>query len=219
MKKVLHEHAESYHCTEESIEEYCSLLRETREERSSFVIKNDTRESLLAIGDGPVDAENHRMDALRLSPYLLRFIRQQFYSSLRMFYHEHIMEGKIERQSFSAHALMNGLDQALDFLDNDICDWDFIQEDVRISRTLLICVKALDRTARLFCGYNSMWYGRVIAGRERRHFYILNNFIEAHQRCQKLVPTFLGGKEDDDFWLPEEVKVKNESSVLVRVTA
>ena len=155
MQKMLSHSSETFNCTDESVKEYCSLLTAAGDDRDSFVVKNEIRHSMLNLAheshhspSRPNRRTQDMSDALNHSPYLLKFIRQQFYSSLRAHYHESIMGGKIERQSYSAHSLINSLDKALDFLGEELTDWAFVEKDLQIPQWQLVLAKAVDQLAK-----------------------------------------------------------------------
>ena len=121
MRKAARRIAEGYQCDEHEIEQYCSLLGDERLSRTSIQYKNDVRHDLLRMSISPRErSSTSATDTGSLSSYLLRFLRQQFYTTLKAQYNEYIISGRIERQSYTAHTLDNAVDRALDYLSDPV---------------------------------------------------------------------------------------------------
>jgi len=61
-----------------------------------------------------------------VNTFLAKYLRKQFYENLRTYYLNAIKDGKIQRASYSSQALLNSIDEALDFTSDPLCDWKIL---------------------------------------------------------------------------------------------
>jgi NhaP-type Na+/H+ or K+/H+ antiporter len=179
-----------------------------------------------------------------LSPDLLAYVRGIFLEIVRVKYWQHIDRGKLPRLSHSAQYLLYSVDVGLDEVRNidGLQDWPSLEQHV-VSKSWFIrifmlldsilphwtCLKFIPRTL-----------GKLEATRDKRNYYMLTSFIEAHEHAQRKMHSFLGIEEDEDSsdpssqqrsssvddqasngttscLSPEEIRVKSESEEAVGV--
>lgn len=205
-----------YNCDIIDVQDYCSLIKpltDTTTKRSVLSLSGeDVRNSLLSLSRR---FENNSIDSDELSDNVMTYLRKQFYESLRSYYINIIKEGKIDRASYASQALLNSVDVALDFIHEDLCDWDFILNKLNIPPVQIYITKLVDKIC-LYFKVPSRLHAWLIVRKRRRHIYIVTNYLDAHRQVSKSIPTFLGGSELDEDLLPEELKLKNESFYMIQ---
>jgi NhaP-type Na+/H+ or K+/H+ antiporter len=163
-----------------------------------------------------------------MMPEVLSFVRTIFLEIVRVNYWHDIESGKVPRLSFSARFLLYSIDVGLDVVSKPhMClqDWACIEYELDRTPFLIRRLTAIERLLPLD-SYITRVLARLEGRREKRMVYMLTSFIDAHTTAQKKMHSYVGLDEDgnnlkegddNDSFLPEELKVKNESIALVEI--
>lgn len=173
-----------------------------------------------------------------LSPDLLAYVRGIFLEIVRVKYWQNIELGKLPRLSHSAQFLLYTVDVGLDELRHigGLQDWPRLERHVVSKSPLVRLFMFLDSILPpwSWLRFISRTLGKLEATRDKRNYYMLTSFIEAHEHAQKEMRSFIGIEQNEDTQRsssaddqsseienisPEEKRVKSESEEAVSFRA
>lgn len=130
-------------------------------------------------------------------PELLQYVRAIFLEIVKVKYWHFIDIGKLPRLSFSAQFLLYSIEMGLDKSTEASADWNCLEEEfafVPYGMRMLYwyqntCPSCLTKKSSKMLAF-------MEARQEKRQYYMLSAFIEAHEHAEKKIHSFLGLTED-----------------------
>lgn len=212
MEKMLDDEINHFGCRKESLEKFCTFLRDI--DRNTLTVKNELRTQLR--GTSGQLLSMHDSEVSTLNTDLLSYLRHQFYESIRTRYLHYISIGKMSRNSYASNVLLNSIEISLDCTDISLCDWEKMTSELVYPDYIINTVKRIDALCMRFLKRNFHFNAQLLIRRDKRQVYVISNYVHAHDYCQKIIPTFLGGSISNKYWIPEEVAILKESKQLVK---